>query len=179
MVDASGTISTVAGNGGATGNGDGGPPDSANIRPADIAFDAAGNYYIADFGHNSIRKVTLGAKVPGLLTSAGALYFSTAANGNNSPGSQKVTVYTKGDRSAELHCIGLDVVWRQLAEYAHQRGQDFGRDHDLHRQPPFGRFVPGRRRSYACGDRPASRKDPGYPQRQRFAAGSGPSLPVL
>jgi uncharacterized protein (TIGR03437 family) len=95
-VDASGTITTVAGDGGATGNGDGGPPDSANIRPADIAFDAAGNYYIADFGHNSIRKVTLGAKVPGLLTSAGALYFSTAANGNNSPGSQKVTVYTKG-----------------------------------------------------------------------------------
>ena len=95
-VDTSGTISTVAGNGGATGTGDGGPPDSANLRPADIAFDAAGNYYIADFGHNSIRKVTLGAKVPGLLTSAGSLYFSTAANGNNSPGSQKMTVYTKG-----------------------------------------------------------------------------------
>jgi uncharacterized protein (TIGR03437 family) len=95
-VDTSGTISTVAGNGGATGTGDGGPPDSANLRPADIAFDAAGNYYIADFGHNSIRKVTLGAKVPGLLTSAGSLYFSTAANGNNSPGSQKMTVYTEG-----------------------------------------------------------------------------------
>jgi sugar lactone lactonase YvrE len=47
-VDATGTITTIAGGGGSTvNNGDGGPPTSANVDPADVAVDGAGNYYIA------------------------------------------------------------------------------------------------------------------------------------
>jgi uncharacterized protein (TIGR03437 family) len=95
-VDTSGIVTTIAGNGSnAPNNGDGGPPASANVLPADIAFDSAGNYYIADWGHNMIRKVTLGARVPGLSVTASSLYFSAAINGN-SPGAQLVTVYTTG-----------------------------------------------------------------------------------
>ncbi len=94
---ASGVVTTVAGNGSnAPNNGDGGPPTSANVLPADVAFDSAGNYYIADWGHNLIRKVTVGASVPGLSVTANSLYFSAAASTGNTPDAQLVTVYTTG-----------------------------------------------------------------------------------
>ena len=95
-VDTTGMVSTIAGNGSnAPNNGDGGPPTSSNVLPADIAFDTAGNYYVADWGHNLIRKVTVGAKVPGLSVTASSLYFSAALNGNT-PGAQLVTISTTG-----------------------------------------------------------------------------------
>jgi hypothetical protein len=58
-----GYISTVAGNGTACANstsacGDGGAATSANLNtPIDLALDASGNLYIADYGDNKIRKV--------------------------------------------------------------------------------------------------------------------------
>ncbi len=95
-VDTSGIVTTIAGNGSnAPNNGDGGPPTSANVLPADVAFDSAGNYYVADWGHNMIRKVTVGTKIPGLSVTANSLYFSGTFNGNT-PGAQLVTVYTRG-----------------------------------------------------------------------------------
>src|SRR5207247_673090 len=95
-VDTAGIVTTVAGNGSnAANNGDGGPPTSSNVLPADVAFDSAGNYYIADWGHNQIRKVTVGARVPGLSVTASSLYFSVTINGN-APAAQLVTVSTTG-----------------------------------------------------------------------------------
>ena len=53
-----GQISTVVGNGGVGYTGDGGPATKATLNsPASIAFDGAGNLYIADQGNNTIRKV--------------------------------------------------------------------------------------------------------------------------
>jgi len=94
-VDSGGTITTVAGHGGGGGIGDGGPPTSANVLPAGLAVDSGGNYYIADEGNKRVRKVTIGAKVPGIMTNAGALYFSSTVGGN-SPGAQVVDIYTRG-----------------------------------------------------------------------------------
>ena len=96
-VDTSGVITTIAGAGGAPAgtNGDGGPPLSANMNPAGVAFDSAGNYYIADLGGNRIRKVSVSATVPGLNSSAGSIYFSAAANGS-APAIQTLTVSTLG-----------------------------------------------------------------------------------
>jgi uncharacterized protein (TIGR03437 family) len=96
-VDPSGVITTIAGAGGASAgtNGDGGPPLSANVNPAGVAFDSAGNYYIADLNGNRIRKVNVSATVPGLNSSAGSIYFSTLVNGNT-PASQILTVSTLG-----------------------------------------------------------------------------------
>jgi len=71
MVNPSGIISTFAGNGtpfatGSLGNGDGGPPASASVMtPYGVRVDSAGNVFIADTGHNSIRKVTGAAKTGG------------------------------------------------------------------------------------------------------------------
>jgi hypothetical protein len=55
---ANGIITTVAGNGGGGYSGDGGPATSAEFsQPRDVAFDNAGNLYIADFLNNRIRVV--------------------------------------------------------------------------------------------------------------------------
>ncbi len=57
-ISTSGIITTVAG-GGTTGYlSDGGPATNATLlSPTSVAFDLAGNMYIADDGHNIIRKV--------------------------------------------------------------------------------------------------------------------------
>ena len=55
---ATGIISTIAGNGTAGFNGDGGPASAAEINyPTDVALDASGNIYIADLGNNRIRRI--------------------------------------------------------------------------------------------------------------------------
>jgi sugar lactone lactonase YvrE len=54
-----GIITTVAGNGNNAYGGDGGDPLRASLnRPFGVAFDAAGNLFIADTYNNRIRKVT-------------------------------------------------------------------------------------------------------------------------
>src|SRR5947209_8185766 len=51
-------ISTIAGTGTSGFTGDGGPATAANLAfPAGIAFDAAGNMYIADASNSRVRKV--------------------------------------------------------------------------------------------------------------------------
>lgn len=74
-VNASGTISTVAGTGSPTFSGDGGPAASAALQtPMALAVDASGNLYIADSANNRVRKVN----------AAGAI--STVAGGAILPG---------------------------------------------------------------------------------------------
>ena len=53
-----GVITTVAGTGTNGFSGDGGLATAAQISPVAIAFDAAGNLYIVDYGNVRIRKVT-------------------------------------------------------------------------------------------------------------------------
>jgi sugar lactone lactonase YvrE len=58
-VTTAGIISTFAGNGTAGYTGNGGQATAAELNyPAALAFDAAGNLYIADYDNNEIRKVT-------------------------------------------------------------------------------------------------------------------------
>jgi sugar lactone lactonase YvrE len=56
-VNKAGIISTVAGNGGCCYSGDGGPATEAMINPLDVMPDTKGNFYIADYTNNRIRKV--------------------------------------------------------------------------------------------------------------------------
>jgi len=58
QVAASGSISTVAGNGTPGYTGDGGAAVSARLAsPTGLAFDPAGNLYVADTGNNNVRSV--------------------------------------------------------------------------------------------------------------------------
>jgi sugar lactone lactonase YvrE/PKD repeat protein len=57
-IDITGIITTIAGTGGSSYGGDGGPAVSAQINnPNGIACDAAGNIYISDNGNARIRKI--------------------------------------------------------------------------------------------------------------------------
>lgn len=57
-VDASGIITTIAGNGTAGYSGDGGPATAASLNaPRGMALDNAGNLYFADSNNNVVRKI--------------------------------------------------------------------------------------------------------------------------
>ena len=58
-VDTTGTITTIVGNGQYAFGADGGPAASAKFNiPSGLAFDAAGNLFVADTRNNRIRKIT-------------------------------------------------------------------------------------------------------------------------
>ncbi len=70
QVDASGTISTIAGNGTAGFVGDGGPATGALLSaPSSIAFDTAGTAYIADTENYRIRRFMPGASIASIAGS--------------------------------------------------------------------------------------------------------------
>jgi sugar lactone lactonase YvrE len=75
VTTATGIISTYAGSITATTLGDGGPATSAQIEPAGMAFDSAGNLYIADIISDRIR-----------IVDANTGIISTVAGGGPSPG---------------------------------------------------------------------------------------------
>ena len=74
-----GVITTVAGNGTFGFSGDNGPATSAQLIPAWIAVDSAGNLYIDDYGNNRIRKVSNGV----ITTVAGN--GTSSFSGDNGP----------------------------------------------------------------------------------------------
>ena len=63
-VDANGIVTAVVGTGDPGAGGDGGPADKAQLHsPHGLAFDAAGNLYIADTSNNRIRRVSPDLKI--------------------------------------------------------------------------------------------------------------------
>ena len=77
---ATGTITTVAGNGTSGQSGDGGPATSAAFDgPAAVALDATGNLYIADTYNFKIRKVTAATSI--ITTGAGNGIWGYAGDG--------------------------------------------------------------------------------------------------
>jgi len=85
-VDASGNISTVAGNGTAGYSGDGGAAASAPLnKPYGVAVDSGGNLYIADTFNHRIRKVDASGNIStvagtGTAGNPGEGEFATSAN---------------------------------------------------------------------------------------------------
>ena len=79
MVDAHGTITTVAGAGGSGFSGDRGQATLATLRaPYGIAVDSRGNLYIADTLNHRVRKVTPGGSI---TTVAGSNRFGFGGDG--------------------------------------------------------------------------------------------------
>jgi len=70
--EATGVITTVAGNGTAGSSGDGGPATSAHLEPNGVALDSEGNLFIADGGDQRIRKVDAVTKLIGTVAGGGS-----------------------------------------------------------------------------------------------------------
>ena len=71
-VSPAGTITTIAGNGTAGFSGDGGPATLAALDgPASVAVDGSGSVFIADYGNNRIRKVTVAGAIGTVAGSGG------------------------------------------------------------------------------------------------------------
>lgn len=98
-VNTSGIISTYAGSGPGTFSGDGGPATSAKISALGIAFDSAGNLYIADAYNNRIRMVNTSGIIStfagnGVASGGGDGQLATIAQLNNP---QSVAVNASGN----------------------------------------------------------------------------------
>ncbi len=73
---ATGIITTYAGTGTAGYSGDGGPATSAQLAAPRIAFDSAGNLYIADYYNNRIRKVNAATGIVTTIAGTGTAGYS-------------------------------------------------------------------------------------------------------
>ena len=104
-VDAStGIISTVAGNGVYGFSGDGGPATSASLAgPEDVAIDAYGNLFIADYFNQRIREVDA---PPAVGLSAANLNFGHEPYGTTSA-TQDVTVTNTGGGSINISSVSV------------------------------------------------------------------------
>lgn len=104
-VGTDGIITTVAGNGTASFGGDGGPAAAASIwGPMALAFDAAGNLYIGDYGNNRIRRVGTDGIIS---TVAGNGLFGPAGDGG--PATQAALTGPTGiafDSQGAMYIVG-------------------------------------------------------------------------
>jgi sugar lactone lactonase YvrE len=80
-----GTIVTVVGTGQAGSAGDGGKATEAQLRfPRGLAFDAAGNLFIAEFGNSQVRKVS----ADGIISTVAGIAGEEGFSGDNGPATQ-------------------------------------------------------------------------------------------
>jgi sugar lactone lactonase YvrE len=101
----SGIIQTIAGTGTGDYTGDNGAATAAQLAsPMDVALDAAGNLYIADYANGRIRKVTFQAQ---------PLTFGTVNIGQAS--AQLAGIFNIGNRSLSLTNLSISNGFRQEA----------------------------------------------------------------
>jgi uncharacterized protein (TIGR03437 family) len=95
QVTPAGAISAVAGNGMQGFSGDGGPATSASFNsPSGLAAGSGGILYIADAKNNRIRKLTITAAPPVVVTPT-SLSF-TAISGGLAPAAQSLSLFVTG-----------------------------------------------------------------------------------
>jgi sugar lactone lactonase YvrE len=97
-----GVITTFAGNGTPGYSGDGGPAISSSLfNPSGLAFDAAGNLFIADPGNGRVRRVD--ATTGNITTTAGNGIPASAGDGGPAPAASLVPYDVKVDAAGNLY----------------------------------------------------------------------------
>ena len=107
-----GTITTVAGDGGAEFSGDGGPAIRASIfSPWAVAVDSAGNLYIADSIHQRIRKVSGGTITTVAGNGNGGGFSGGGYSGDGGPATNASLYFPSGvavDSAGNLYIADTD-----------------------------------------------------------------------
>ena len=99
MVDAAGTVTTVAGTGTFGFGGDGGAATGAQLSsPSGVAMDRDGNLFIADAGNNRIRKVD----TTGTITTVAG----TGAGGSSGDGGRAISAQLAGPSGVAVDSVG-------------------------------------------------------------------------
>ncbi len=90
-------VTTIAGTAGVAGSADGSGTNASFSNPQGIAVDSSGNLYVADYGNNTVRKISPDGAVSTLAGTAG-ISGSTDANGASASfsGPYGITVNTSG-----------------------------------------------------------------------------------
>lgn len=96
-IGSDGSLIAVAGNGEYGFSGDGGPAISAKLaNPEGIAFDKAGNLYIADHGNDRVRRVTPGGAIS-TIAGGGPFYADPVALNVNLRSPRDVAIDNRGN----------------------------------------------------------------------------------
>ena len=144
MVDSSGNISTVAGNGTAGYTGDGGAATSANLNdPQGVLVDSSGNIYIADTNNNAVRKVS-GGKISSIVGSSSGSAGYTGDGGQGTSAQVSHPSALALDSAGNLfiadtsnECIRKLTPQGIISTFAGQGGAGFGGDGGLAARAQF------------------------------------------
>ena len=112
MIDSSGNIQTVVGNGTSGFSGDGGLPTTAEIfNPYGGLFDGSGNMFVADYNNNRVRYVRYNTDVSTVYPEADA--FTVWPN----PANDFLNIYVGNPSESECHIEVLDVLGHCLGQF--------------------------------------------------------------
>ena len=121
VVNSSGVISTLAGNGSKSYSGDGGSAASASLaRPSGLSVDAAGNIYIADSDNNRIRLIA----TTGTITTAAG----NGSQGLGGDGGAAINTALDTPRAAAAEAAGVFA----LSETRNNLVREVGLDRTIH-----------------------------------------------
>jgi uncharacterized protein (TIGR03437 family) len=119
MITPNGSIQTFAGTGVAGFAGDGGPATAAQLnQPYGIAFDRAGNLYIADLGNGRVRKVSVTGVIQ-TVAGGGAFPASSQGQGGEATSAQLMqprnvtlddagSLYISDFGANQVYCVASD-----------------------------------------------------------------------
>jgi len=125
------------------------PATSAFLQPSDVAVDSAGNYYIADYVNNRVRKSDHWRQSSGLLSAASSLYFSIGVAVNSSPNPETIDAYTLGAVPLLFTVSSVGHFGRELAHHDPNLWNHARTDHCFHPDDPWRRDFPGKHRTYS------------------------------